>query len=170
MENKGGKCFPFKSDIEDLMLATKMLVGDILWLERVEISWLLEFSNLSEFGDFVRSSIMTSSVPDLSDPNAREELVTLPHESDIGEADEQQKLSKTQVQSSSPAIGMSHPIITTSNMQCATPQLGVGNPMDLFALALYRGFSFQRLIVVFRVLVEEDSGIEYRVVAVNNTW
>ncbi|CAK9165891.1 unnamed protein product, partial [Ilex paraguariensis] len=46
------------------------------------------------------------------------------------EADEQQKQSEHQVQSSSQATGMSHPHITTPNMQyAAPPQLGAGNAM-----------------------------------------
>ncbi|XP_052182591.1 nuclear transcription factor Y subunit A-7 isoform X2 [Diospyros lotus] len=58
---------------------------------------------------------MTSSVHDLSDNS---------------EADEQKKLLESQVQSSSPAPGMSDPTITTSNVQYVTPpQLGPGNAM-----------------------------------------
>lgn len=62
---------------------------------------------------------MTSSVHDLSDNS---------------EADEQQNHSETQVQSP-PAAGMSHPGITTSNIQYATPpQLG---PVHTMAQATY---------------------------------
>uniref|UniRef100_A0A2N9J6M1 Nuclear transcription factor Y subunit n=1 Tax=Fagus sylvatica TaxID=28930 RepID=A0A2N9J6M1_FAGSY len=58
---------------------------------------------------------MTSSVNDLSDNS---------------EADEQQKHSESQIQSSSPATGMSHPGITTTNVQYPTPpQLGAGPAM-----------------------------------------
>lgn len=61
------------------------------------------------------SSTMTSSVNDLSDNS---------------ETDEQQKFSEPQIQSSSPASGMSHPGFATPNIQYATPsQLGTGHAM-----------------------------------------
>ncbi|KAM4112397.1 hypothetical protein ACJW30_05G137400 [Castanea mollissima] len=58
---------------------------------------------------------MTSSVNDLSDNS---------------EADEQQKHSESRIHSSSPITGMSHPGVTTSNVQHPTPpQLGAGPAM-----------------------------------------
>ncbi|GFZ06090.1 nuclear factor Y, subunit A7 [Actinidia rufa] len=49
---------------------------------------------------------------------------------DNSEADEQQKHSDTQVQSSSPATGTSHPATTTPSVQyMMPPQLGQGNAM-----------------------------------------
>lgn len=60
-------------------------------------------------------SLMTSSVNNLSDNS---------------EADEQQKHSESQIHSSSPITGMSHPGVTTSNVQYPTPpQLGAGPAM-----------------------------------------
>ncbi|KAJ0017884.1 hypothetical protein Pint_11221 [Pistacia integerrima] len=59
------------------------------------------------------NSFMTSSVHDLSDNS---------------EADEQQKHSESQIRSSSPVSGMSHPGITTP-VQYTTPQLGAGHAM-----------------------------------------
>lgn len=60
-------------------------------------------------------SLMTSSVNDLSDNS---------------EADEQQKHSESQIHSSSPITGMSHPGVTASNVQYPTPpQLGAGPAM-----------------------------------------
>ncbi|KAJ0081340.1 hypothetical protein Patl1_11376 [Pistacia atlantica] len=61
------------------------------------------------------NSFMTSSVHDLSDNS---------------EADEQQKHSESQIRSSSPVSGMSHPGITTP-VQYTTPQLGAGHAMVL---------------------------------------
>lgn len=59
---------------------------------------------------------MTSSVHDFSDNSEG--------------ADEQQKHSEPQIQSSSPAAGISHPGITAPTIQYATPpQLGAGNAM-----------------------------------------
>ncbi|KAK7823421.1 nuclear transcription factor y subunit a-7 [Quercus suber] len=67
----------------------------------------------SGFG--VHYSLMTSSVNDLSDNS---------------EADEQQKHSESRIHSSSPITGMSHPGVTTSNVQYPTPpQLGAGPAM-----------------------------------------
>uniref|UniRef100_A0A7N2LSS2 Nuclear transcription factor Y subunit n=1 Tax=Quercus lobata TaxID=97700 RepID=A0A7N2LSS2_QUELO len=49
---------------------------------------------------------------------------------DNSEADEQQKHSESQIHSSSPITGMSHPGVTTSNVQYPTPpQLGAGPAM-----------------------------------------
>ncbi|KAJ6770204.1 NUCLEAR TRANSCRIPTION FACTOR Y SUBUNIT A-7 [Salix purpurea] len=48
---------------------------------------------------------------------------------DNSEADEQQKHSEPQVQSSSPANALAHPGISPPNVQYATPQLGAGHAM-----------------------------------------
>ncbi|TXG48118.1 hypothetical protein EZV62_027412 [Acer yangbiense] len=57
---------------------------------------------------------MTSSVHDLSDNS---------------EVDEQQKHSESHIQSPSTATGVSHPGMTPTNVQYATPQLGAGHAM-----------------------------------------
>ena len=51
---------------------------------------------------------------------------------DNGEADEQQKHSESQIQSSSTASGMSHTVMTTPNVQYASPpQYGAGHAVVL---------------------------------------
>ncbi|KAH9796096.1 nuclear transcription factor Y subunit A-7 [Citrus sinensis] len=45
------------------------------------------------------------------------------------DADEQRKHPESQLQSSTPAMGMSHPSITTPNVQYATHQVGAGHAM-----------------------------------------
>ncbi|KAJ6949845.1 hypothetical protein NC651_003738 [Populus alba x Populus x berolinensis] len=60
------------------------------------------------------TTAMTSSLHDLSDNS---------------EADEQQKESEPQIQSSSPAMALAHPGFSTPNVQYATPQLGAGHAM-----------------------------------------
>ncbi|CAK7324440.1 unnamed protein product [Dovyalis caffra] len=69
-----------------------------------------------ELGDSVCITAMTSSVHDLSDNS---------------EADERQKQSETQIQSSTPATAPAHPGILTPNVQYTTPQpqLGAGHTM-----------------------------------------
>ncbi|KAJ4702967.1 Nuclear transcription factor Y subunit A-7 like [Melia azedarach] len=57
---------------------------------------------------------MTSSVHDMSDNS---------------EAEEQQKHSELRIQSSSPVTGMTHPSITTPNVQYAASQVGAGHAM-----------------------------------------
>lgn len=48
------------------------------------------------------------------------------------QADEQQKQSESQIQSSSPAPGMSHTVMTTPNVQYASPpQYGAGHAVVL---------------------------------------
>ncbi|KAH9796094.1 nuclear transcription factor Y subunit A-7 [Citrus sinensis] len=48
---------------------------------------------------------------------------------DNSDADEQRKHPESQLQSSTPAMGMSHPSITTPNVQYATHQVGAGHAM-----------------------------------------
>ncbi|KAG6790288.1 hypothetical protein POTOM_006436 [Populus tomentosa] len=66
---------------------------------------------------------MTSSLHDLSG-NFLEILLL-----NNSEADEQQKESEPQIQSSSPAMALAHPGFSTPNVQYATPQLGAGHAM-----------------------------------------
>ncbi|KDO75265.1 hypothetical protein CISIN_1g0264741mg [Citrus sinensis] len=63
---------------------------------------------------YMRDGLMTSSVHDMSDNS---------------DADEQRKHPESQLQSSTPAMGMSHPSITTPNVQYATHQVGAGHAM-----------------------------------------
>ncbi|KAM7271176.1 hypothetical protein ACFE04_030390 [Oxalis oulophora] len=71
--------------------------------------------NQISVGSFSMSSVMTSSVHGLSDSN---------------EADEQQKQSESQIQSSTPVTGVVHPGISASNAQYSvSPQLGAGHAM-----------------------------------------
>lgn len=51
---------------------------------------------------------------------------------DNSDADEQRKHPESQLQSSTPAMGMSHPSITTPNVQYATHQVGAGHAMVLY--------------------------------------